>query len=99
MRVREVRGRRLFVLVFLAVSLVATLAGVLFAVIHGGTSVTRSVAYGFWFAAALVLVAMAFSGNRFLARRGLPPVDGWVFVLAAVLLTVVGAVVDALGTG
>ncbi|HTO25334.1 MAG TPA: hypothetical protein VMJ49_05490 [Gaiellaceae bacterium] len=92
------RGRRLFVLVLLAVSLVATLAGVLFAVIHGGTSVTRAVAYGFWFAAALALVAIPLAGSRTLARRGLPPVDGWVFVLAAVLLTVVGAVVDALGT-
>ena len=93
------RGRRLFVLVFLAVSLAATLAGVLFAVIHGGTSVTRSVAYGFWFAAALTLVAIPFAGSRTLARRGLPPVDGWVFVLAAALLTAVSAVVDTLGTG
>jgi hypothetical protein len=94
-----VRGRRLFLVVFLAVSLVATLAGVLFAVIHGGTSVTRAVAYCFWFAAALALVAIPLAGSRTLARRGLPAVDGWVFVLAAVLLTIVGAVIDAVGTG
>ena len=88
---------RLFVLACLGVAAAATLGGVLFAEIHGGTTVSRAVAYGFWFAAALTLVAIPVAGSRALARRGLPPVDGWVFVSAAVLLTVVGAVVDALG--
>ena len=93
------RGWRVFVLAFVGIAVVATLGGVLFAVVHGGTTVSRAVAYGFWFAAALVLVAIPLAGSRFLARRGLPPVDGWVFVLAAVLLTVTGAVIDAVGTG
>jgi len=89
---------RLFVLALLGISVIATVGGVLFAEVHGRTTVTRAVAYAFWFTAAFVLVAMAFAGNRMLARRGVPPVDGWVFVVAAVLLTGIGAVVDALGT-
>jgi Na+/H+-translocating membrane pyrophosphatase len=88
---------RLFVLVIAGISVVATIAGVLFAEIHGGTTVTRAVAYAFWFAAAFVLLAMAFAGSRALARRGVPRVDGWVFVSAAGILTAIGAVVDALG--
>ena len=89
---------RLFVLLLLGISVITTVCGVLFAEIHGGTSVTRAVAYAFWFAAAFVLLAMAFAGNRALRRRGVPHVDGWVFVAAAFVLTGIGAVVDALGS-
>jgi len=42
---------------------------------------------------------MVVSGSRSLARHGLPQVDGWVFVTAAFVLTGIGAVVDALGSG
>jgi len=88
---------RLFLLVCLGIAVVATVGGVLFAEIRGGTTVSRAVAYAFWFAAALVLAAMVLSGSRTLARRGLPQVEGWVFVTAAFLLTGVGVLVDGFG--
>ena len=78
--------------------MLATVGGVLFYAIHGGTSVTRAIAYGFWIVAALALVAMVVFGSRSLVRRGLPPVEGWVFVTAACLLTGIGVVVDVLGS-
>ena len=91
-------GVRRFFVACLALSVLATVGGVLFYAIHGGTTVTRAIAYGFWVAATLTLVAMVVSGSRYLARRGLPPVDGWVFVSAAFLLTGIGIVVDVLGS-
>ena len=39
----------------LAGALPATLGGLVFWAIHGSTTVTRSIAYGFWFAAAVML--------------------------------------------
>ena len=89
---------RLFLLACLGAAALATLGGVLFWAIHGGTTPTRAIAYGFWVAATLTLLARAVSGSRWLARRGLPQVDGWVFVTAAFVLTGIGAVVDALGS-
>jgi Na+/H+-translocating membrane pyrophosphatase len=89
---------RLFFLACLVVAALATVGGVLFYAIHGNTTLTRAIAYGFWVAATLTLVAMILSGSRGLARRGLPQVEGWVFVSAAFLLTAIGAVVDALGS-
>ena len=89
---------RLFFLACLGASVVATVGGALFYAIRGGTTLTRAIAYGFWFVAALVLIAMFVSGSRRLARRGLPQVEGWVFVTAAFLLTAIGAVVDTLGS-
>ena len=60
---------------------------------------TRSIAYGFWFAAAALLVLMAVAGRKWLWRRTTLPVpEGWVFVTAAVVLTVAGAGIDAAGT-
>ncbi|HUJ92945.1 MAG TPA: hypothetical protein VLW05_09605 [Gaiellaceae bacterium] len=100
---RSAHGRRasirLFVLACLAAAALATIGGALFYAIHGGTTLTRAIAYGFWVAATLTLVAMVVSGSRSLARHGLPQVDGWVFVTAAFVLTGIGAVVDALGSG
>jgi len=100
--VRSAHGRgssiRLFVVACLAAAALATIGGVLFYAIHGGTTLTRALAYGFWVAATLMLLATAVSGSRWLARRGLPQVDGWVFVTAAFVLTGIGAVVDALGS-
>ena len=50
---------------------------------------TRSIAYGFWFAAAALLVLMAVAGRKLaLAADDLPVPEGWVFVTAAVVLTV-----------
>jgi hypothetical protein len=74
----------------------AAIAGGLFDAVHGGTTATRSVAYALWIAAALCLALMAAAGTQRAWRRlDVPP--GWVFVSAAVVLTVLGAAVDAAG--
>ena len=76
----------------------AATGGVIFWAIHGDTTLTRSVAYGFWFAAAAMLALMAVAGRKWFWRRtSLPVLDGWMFVTSAVLLTVVGAAIDAAG--
>jgi hypothetical protein len=76
----------------------AALGGLIFWAVQGETPLTRSLAYGFWFAAAACLVLMIVTGRK-LVWRVLPVAayEGWVFTAAAVLLTVVGAVVDTLG--
>ena len=90
---------RRFAACLLAAGALATVGGTLFDVVHGGTTLTRSIAYGFWIAAALVLVGMAGAGSKRLARRfHLPFVEGWLFVAAAVALTAAGVVVDVLGS-
>jgi hypothetical protein len=82
----------------LAGALPATLGGLVFWAVHGDTTATRSIAYGFWFAAAGLLVLMAVAGRKWLWRRTTLPVpEGWVFVTAAVVLTFVGAGIDAAG--
>ena len=76
----------------------ATLGGLVFWAIHGDTTVTRAIAYGLWFASAGLLVLMALAGRKWLWRRtSLPVPEGWVFVTAAVVLTVAGAGIDAVG--
>jgi hypothetical protein len=88
-----------FLACLLAAGVLATLGGALFDLVHGGTTLTRSVAYGFWIAAAVALVLMAGAGSRRLARRlDLPFIEGWLFVTAAVVLTAAGVVVDVLGS-
>jgi len=83
----------------LAAGILATIGGALFDAIHGGTTLTRSIAYGFWVAGALALVLMVLSSSRRLARAlNAPFVEGWLFFSASVLLTAVGVVVDVLGT-
>ncbi len=85
-----------------ALSLVAAVpalvGGVVFWAVHGKTTVTRSIAYGFWFAAALLLLAMVVTGNkRFWRHAKLVPPEGWVFVASSVVLTVAGVAIDAAG--
>ena len=83
----------------LAGAVCAVIGGASFRVAHGGTPLTRSIAYGCWFAAAFVLVLAAVSGQKLVWRRtNLPVLEGWVFVSAAVVLTAAGAAVDAIGT-
>ena len=83
----------------LAAAVAATVGGTLFAVLHGGTTVTRSIAYGFWIAAALALAAMVGATSRQLARWfDLPFIEGWLFIAASVVLTAAGVVVDVLGS-
>jgi hypothetical protein len=80
----------------LAGAVPGVLGGVVFWAIHGGTALTRAVAYGLWFAAAVLMVLMVVAGRRFVWRRtSLPVLEGWVFVTAAIVLIVVGALIDA----
>ncbi len=82
----------------LAGAVPATAGGVVFWAIHGDTTVTRAIAYGFWFAAAVLLVLMLAAGSKRLWRRtSLPVLEGWVFVTSAIVLTAVGAAIDAAG--
>jgi hypothetical protein len=77
----------------------AAVGGAIFRVAHGGTPLTRSIAYGCWFAATIILVLAAVSGRKLVWRRtSLPLLEGWVFVSSAVVLTAVGAAIDAIGS-
>jgi hypothetical protein len=85
-----------------AVSLVGAVAGavggLVFWAAAGGTTATRAIAYGMWFAAALCLVLMIVAGRKLVWRRtSLPVLEGWVWVAAAIVLTVAGALIDAVG--
>ena len=88
-----------FLACLLVVAAVATIGGVLLSVLHGGTTITRSVAYCFWLAAAVALVGIVGAASRLVARRfDLPFIESWVFIAAAVALTGIGIVVDVLGS-
>jgi hypothetical protein len=93
-----VTGLSRFAACLLVVAAAATVGGALFALLHGGTTLTRSIAYGFWIAAAVTLVGMAGAASGRLARRfDLPFIEGRLFVTASMLLTGIGIVVDVLG--
>jgi hypothetical protein len=82
----------------LAGAVPGVLGGVVFWAAHGDTTATRAIAYGLWFAAAVMLVLMAIAGRKVIWRRtSMPVLEGWVFVAAAVTLTVAGALIDAVG--
>jgi hypothetical protein len=92
-------GLSRFLACLLVAAVLATVGGALFDVVHGGTTLTRSIAYAFWIAAAVALVLMVGAGNKRLARRfDLPFIEGWLFVAAAGALTGVGIVLDVLGS-
>jgi hypothetical protein len=77
----------------------ATLGGLIFWAVHGDTPLSRSVAYGFWFAAAVCLILMLVTGSKRVWRALLMAAyEGWVFTGAALVLTAAGAVLDALGS-
>lgn len=77
-----------------------TIGGVVFWAVRGGMPLTRALAYGFWFAAAACLAAMLVTASR-RVWRALPVAapEGWVFTAAAVVLTLAGGLIDALGAG
>ena len=82
----------------LAGAVPATLGGVVFWAAHRQTAAAVAIAYGFWFVATLVLVLMVVAGRKWLWRRtSLPVPEGWEFVTSAVVLTVIGAAIDAAG--
>ena len=74
----------------------AFVGGALYKAIAGGTTMSRAIATAFWIAAAVYLVLMVAAGRKALWRRTARPLpEGSVFVTAAVLLTAIGAAVDA----
>lgn len=82
----------------LAATVPAAIGGIVFWAVHGDTDLTRAIAYGFWFAAAVVLALMVLVGRRWVWRRtSLPVLEGWELVASAAALTVVGAVIDVAG--
>ena len=86
-----------------ALSLVGAVAGaiggIVFWAAHGETTVTRAIAYGMWCAATLCLVLMVVVGRKLVWRRtSLPVPESRVWVSAAVVLTIAGAAIDALGS-
>jgi hypothetical protein len=83
----------------LAGTVCAVVGGVIFWAVHGGSTLTRSIAYGCWFAATLTLVLAVVSGQKLIWRRtNLPVLEGWVLYSTAVVLTAAGAVIDAIGS-
>jgi hypothetical protein len=75
------------------------LGGALFCAIHGDTTYHRAIAYGWWIAAAGLLVVMPVAGSKWLYRRtdvAIPA--GTSFVGAALALCVAGAVLDIAAT-
>jgi hypothetical protein len=55
----------------------------------------ETIAYVLWAIAALCMLAMPVVGSkRFYRRTSLPVVEGWQLLTTAVVLCVVGAVVD-----
>ena len=86
-----------------ALSVVGAVAGavggIVFWAAHGETTLTRAIAYGLWVAATLCLALMIVVGRKLVWRRtSLPVPEGWVWVATAVVLTVAGAGIDALGS-
>jgi hypothetical protein len=77
----------------------ALVGGIVYWATDGGTSLARSIAYACWFAATLVLVASLVAGRGVIWRRtNLPIIESWVFVTSAIVLTALGAVIDAIGS-
>ena len=80
-------------------ALAAVVGGIAFWAAHGETALTRDVAYGFWFAAAIVLVAMVLGGTKQVWKRtSIKIPESWVFSTSAVALTVIGILVDVAGS-
>ena len=83
----------------LVAALVGAIGGLIFWAAHGNTTLSRAIAYGLWFAAAVCLALMIVAGRKLIWRRtSLPVLEGWVWVVAAVVLTVAGAAIDAIGS-
>jgi hypothetical protein len=83
----------------LAGAVPAALGGIVYWAAVGGTRATRAVAYGFWFAAAVLLLAMVLAAQRVVWQRTpVTPPEGWAFVTAAIALTAIGMAIDVAGT-
>jgi hypothetical protein len=54
-----------------------------------------AIAYLFWAAAALCLIAIPITGSRvFYSKTNLPVIEGWKLVAVAAALCVIGAIFD-----
>lgn len=74
----------------------AVVGGLLYQSIVGGTTVSRAIATAFWFASAAYLLAWLLTAPKAVWRRTARPLpEGSVFVTAAIVLTAIGAIVDA----
>ena len=83
----------------LAGAVPAVLGGTVFWAVQGDTKIARAIAYGFWFAAALLLLGMLAGTSKRLWRRTTIAVpEGWMFMWAATALTAVGVVIDVTGS-
>jgi hypothetical protein len=72
----------------------ALVGAVIFWGLAGG-SITHAIASGFWFAAAILFLGMFVATSKSLWRRTTIAVpEGWMFLSAAVVLTVLGAAID-----
>ena len=79
----------------LAGSVPAVLGGIVFWAVRGDTPVAHAIAYGFWVAATVVLLGMFATASKSLWRYTTITVpEGWMFVSAATVLTLAGAVID-----
>jgi hypothetical protein len=75
------------------------LGGIVYWAAAGGTDATRALAYGFWFAAAALLLGMVVVAQRIVWQRvPVAPPEGWAFLAAAIALTAVGMAIDVAGT-
>jgi hypothetical protein len=83
----------------LAGAVPAAIGGIVYWAAVGGTRATRAVAYGFWFAAAVLMLAMIVAAQRFVWQRTpVTPPEGWTFVAAAVVLIAIGMGIDVAGS-
>ena len=83
----------------LAGSIGAVIGGLIVWALSSGILLERALAYGFWFAAAFMLLLMAVATRRLVWRRTRVPVpEGWIFVTAAGALTAIGVVIDVVAS-
>ena len=76
-------------------SVAAVIGGIIVWAASSGTRFERAISYGFWFAAAFMLLLMAIAGRGFVWRRTAMPIpEGWTFLTAAGALTAIGIVID-----
>ena len=81
-----------------ALSVAGAVPAVLGAVIYwafAGGSITHAIASGLWFAAAILFLGMFVATSKTLwSRTAIAVPEGWMFLSAAVVLTVLGAAID-----
>jgi hypothetical protein len=73
----------------------AVLGGLVYWGADGGTKFMHAIASGLWFAAAVLFLGMFVATSKTLwSRTAIAVPEGWMFLSAAVVLTVLGAAFD-----